>query len=83
VLQDKDFFLHLEMHMRQESPPLAGRDHLAYRSSYFPVREVVDGDLCTMFTTLSAARQRQVATELDRTTGEVLKKLEDTVSKIL
>jgi len=43
----------------------------------------VDGDLCTMFTTLPAARQRQVASELDRTTGEVLKKLEDTVSKIL
>jgi len=81
--QDKDFFLHLEMHMRQEAAPLAGRDHLAYRSAYFPVREVVDGDLCTMFTTLPAARQRQVASELDRTTGEVLKKLEDTVSKIL
>jgi hypothetical protein len=36
--EDVDFFSHLEMHLRQEFPPLSGRDHLAYRSSYFPVR---------------------------------------------
>ena len=29
--EDVDFFSHLEMHLRQENPPLAGRDHLAYR----------------------------------------------------
>jgi splicing factor 3B subunit 3 len=29
--EDADFFQHLEMHMRQEHPPLLGRDHLAYR----------------------------------------------------
>ena len=29
--EDCDFFQHLEMHMRQEHPPLLGRDHLAYR----------------------------------------------------
>lgn len=36
--QDIEFFGHLEMHMRQELPPLCGRDHLAYRSAYFPVK---------------------------------------------
>jgi hypothetical protein len=35
--EDVDFFSHLEMHLRQEHPPLAGRDHLAYRGAYFPV----------------------------------------------
>ena len=29
--EDCDFFQHLEMHMRQEHPPLLGRDHLAFR----------------------------------------------------
>jgi splicing factor 3B subunit 3 len=82
-LQDKDFFLHLEMHMRQEHPPLAGRDHLAFRSAYFPVREVVDGDLCSQFPAMAPAKQQAVATELDRTPGEVLKKLEDMRNKIL
>ena len=44
--EDIDFFQHLEMHMRNESPPLCGRDHLSYRSSYIPVKGVIDGDLC-------------------------------------
>jgi hypothetical protein len=35
---DVDFFSHLEMHMRQDNPPLCGRDHMAYRSAYFPVK---------------------------------------------
>lgn len=35
--EDVDFFSHLEMHLRQEHPPLAGRDHMSYRGSYFPV----------------------------------------------
>ncbi|KAH7980736.1 hypothetical protein HPB49_018772 [Dermacentor silvarum] len=36
--KDHDFFQHLEMHMRSENPPLCGRDHLSFRSSYFPVK---------------------------------------------
>ncbi|PHU29646.1 hypothetical protein BC332_01739 [Capsicum chinense] len=28
----------LEMHLRQELPPLYGRDHTTYRSAYFPVK---------------------------------------------
>lgn len=36
--EDVDFFTHLEMHLRQEHPPLCGRDHMAYRSAYFPVK---------------------------------------------
>jgi splicing factor 3B subunit 3 len=71
------------MHLRQENPPLAGRDHLAYRSAYFPVREVVDGDLCAQFAALAPAKQRAVAGELDRSPGEVVKKLEDMRNKVL
>ena len=29
--EDVDFFTHLEMHLRQEAPPLLGRDHMAFR----------------------------------------------------
>ncbi|CAI5998115.1 unnamed protein product, partial [Closterium sp. NIES-64] len=39
--EDVDFFSHLEMHLRQEHPPLAGREHVAYRSAYFPVKLLV------------------------------------------
>lgn len=74
--EDVDFFSHLEMHMRSELPPLCGRDHLAYRSYYFPVKDVIDGDLCEQFSLLSAEKQKSIAEELDRTPSEVLKKLE-------
>lgn len=47
--EDVDFFVHLEMYLRQENPPLCGRDHLAFRSAYFPVKDVVDGDLCEQY----------------------------------
>lgn len=50
---DVDFFQHLEMYMRQECPPLCGRDHLMYRSYYFPVKDVIDGDLCEQFAAVS------------------------------
>ncbi|KAJ0981090.1 hypothetical protein J5N97_009345 [Dioscorea zingiberensis] len=81
--EDVDFFSHLEMHMRQEHPPLCGRDHMAYRSAYFPVKDVIDGDLCEQYPTLPPDMQRKIADELDRTPGEILKKLEDVRNKII
>ena len=78
-----DFFQHLEMHMRQEAPPLLGRDHLAFRSAYVPVKDVVDGDLCSQYGKLSLQAQTRVASELDRTPAEVLKKIEDVMNLIV
>lgn len=75
--EDHDFFQHLEMHLRAENPPLGGRDHLSYRSYYYPVKNVIDGDLCEQYNNLEAAKQRSIAEELDRTPAEVAKKLED------
>merc|ERR1712110_971085 len=63
--EDHDFFQNLEMHMRAENPPLAGRDHLAYRSSYYPVKNVIDGDLCEQYNTLDPAKLASIADELD------------------
>ncbi|CAA6670468.1 unnamed protein product [Spirodela intermedia] len=69
--EDVDFFSHLEM------------DHMAYRSAYFPVKDVIDGDLCEQFPSLTPDLQRKIADELDRTPGEILKKLEDIRNKII
>lgn len=75
--EDVDTLSTLEMHLRQESgSSIVGRDHLAYRSYYQPVKSVVDGDLCETFGLLSHQRQRALAEELDRTPSEVNKKLE-------
>jgi splicing factor 3B subunit 3 len=76
--EDVDLFSHLEMHMRTYNPPLCGRDHLAFRSFYFPVKNVIDGDLCEQFSQLSTDKQRQIAsTELERSVADVQRKIED------
>ncbi|EGG17647.1 CPSF domain-containing protein [Cavenderia fasciculata] len=81
--EEVDFFAQLEMQMRQEKESLCGRDHLSYRSYYFPVKNVIDGDLCEQYSTLDATKQRSVAEELIRNPSEVLKKLEDIRSQKL
>ena len=55
----------------------AGREHLAYRSAYTPVKAVVDGDLCEAFRTLPMTKQAQIAQELERSVAEVTKKLDN------
>ncbi|CAG8605229.1 6855_t:CDS:10 [Paraglomus brasilianum] len=75
--EDVDFFQALEMHMRQEAPPLTGRDHLMYRSFYAPVKAVIDGDLCEQYNLLPMDKKRAIAQELDRTPAEIQKKIED------
>ncbi|KIY70657.1 hypothetical protein CYLTODRAFT_419613 [Cylindrobasidium torrendii FP15055 ss-10] len=75
--EDVDFLTTLEQHMRGETDlSLVGRDQLSWRGYYVPVKSVVDGDLCEMFATLPTQKQGAIASELDRTVGEVLKKLE-------
>ena len=71
------------MHLRQEMPPLCGRDQLFFRSSYFPIKGVVDGDFCQAFNRLPPDEQRNIASDLDRTPAEIAKKLEELASRIL
>lgn len=46
-------------------------------------QDVIDGDLCEQFSSLPHEKQKLVATGLDRTVGEVVKKLEDTRNRLL
>lgn len=48
-----------------------------YRSSYTPVKNVIDGDLCEQYNALDGAKKRAIAEDLDRTPAEVSKKLEE------
>ncbi|KAJ3923468.1 CPSF A subunit region-domain-containing protein [Lentinula edodes] len=74
--EDVDFISTLEQHLRTEQSSLVGRDQLSWRGYYTPVKAVVDGDLCETFARLPGSKQSAIAGELDRTVGEVLKKLE-------
>ncbi|TVY62869.1 Pre-mRNA-splicing factor rse1 [Lachnellula suecica] len=73
--EDVDFFQILEQHMRTEDAPLAGRDHLIYRSSYVPVKGVIDGDLCERYTLLPTDKKQEIAGELDRSVREIERKI--------
>lgn len=81
--EEVNFFNHLEMHLRQEKSPISGRDHLAFRSYYFPSKNVIDGDLCEEFVNLSEEMQRNVAQELERSPEDVLKKLEEVRNRLI
>ncbi|KAJ2805661.1 pre-mRNA-splicing factor rse1, partial [Coemansia helicoidea] len=74
---DRDLFRALEAAMRRRAPPASGRDHLAYRSAFAPVRSVVDGDLCEQFLALDSATREAIAGDVDRAQQDIAKKLED------
>ena len=77
--EDVEFYSQLEEHMRAEAPQLTGRDPQSYRSYYAPVMHVIDGELCDSFLhSLSPQKQAKIADRLDRSVGEIMKKLEDT-----
>lgn len=44
---------------------------------------MIDGDLCEQFSSLPYDKQKLVSAGLDRTIGEVVKKLEDTRNRLL
>ena len=72
-----DFFSQLELYMRQENSPICGRDHLAYRSAYFPVKNVIDGDLLEQFATLSLDKQKTISEHLDHPAADISRRIED------
>lgn len=65
------------------SGPLLSLSQLAYRSSFVPVKDCIDGDLCEQYCTLTHAKQVKIADELDRTPNEVIKKIEDLRNRAL
>lgn len=71
-----EFFQTLESHIRAENISLVGRDHLHYRSYYFPCKNVIDGDLCEIFSTLEASKQRSISFELGKEPSDIAKNLE-------
>lgn len=78
--EDVDFFQSLEQHLRTEDTPLAGRDHLMYRSYYAPVKGVIDGDLCERYPLLPNDKKQMIAGELDRSVREIERKISVSIS---
>ena len=80
--EDADFFTQLEGHIRGEEPPIAGRDHLMYRSYYVPVKAVIDGDLCERFMALTYDQKQTISAEVERSVKEIERKVQDMRSRV-
>ena len=80
--EDVEFFAQLEQLIRAEEPPLAGRDHLMYRSYYVPVKGVVDGDLCERFMKLGVDGKQKIAGEVERSVREVERKVQEMRTRV-
>ena len=61
----------LESALRSECGSLFGRESIAYRSSYSPVQNVIDGDLCEMFFSLPSHKKSALADSLGKSVGEI------------
>lgn len=81
--EEHEFFQNLEMHMRAEGSFLVGRDHLSYRSYFFPVKHVIDGDLLEQYNTVELEKQKIIAEDLNCQPAEISKKLEDMRSQFV
>jgi splicing factor 3B subunit 3 len=57
-------FQQLELQLRADDAPLSGRDHLAYRSYFAPVKSTIDGDLIERFLVLGRDKRESIAAQL-------------------
>ena len=57
-------FQQLELQLRADDAPLSGRDHLAFRSYFAPVKSTIDGDLIERFLVLSRDKRESIAAQL-------------------
>ncbi|KAH8728049.1 CPSF A subunit region-domain-containing protein [Phaeosphaeriaceae sp. PMI808] len=57
-------FQQLELQLRSDDKPMSGRDHLAYRSYFTPVKSMIDGDLIERFLVLSRDKRESIAAQL-------------------
>jgi splicing factor 3B subunit 3 len=66
------------------SPTFCRTHHPSHHSCLPHLQHVIDGDLCEAYANLPAARQKAIATDLDRNgPHEVLKKLEDVRNRVM
>lgn len=83
VKSDADLAVGIEKEVRERFISLVGRSHVSYRSSFAPVRHVVDGDLCEMLTGFSREEQESCAVGVERDLSDVLRKLDEFRSSVV
>ena len=80
---DLDFFANLELHLRKLYKNILGRDHFQYRSYSTPVKSVIDGDLCEVYSKLERDVQAKIAKEMDQSVEDIIRRIEEIRGNIL
>jgi splicing factor 3B subunit 3 len=72
-------FQQLEMALRndKDNKMVSGRDHLAFRSYYIPVKSAIDGDLIETFLTLPTDEQERIVGSMEG--NATVEKVEDAI----
>ncbi|KAI0559796.1 splicing factor 3B subunit 3 SF3B3 [Gracilaria domingensis] len=74
---DAEFVRLVEHEMRRRYTTICGRDHLAYRSSFYAVKNVVDGDLCEMLGALPHEDILKCCNVIGQPVSEVMRRIEE------
>ncbi|KAI3654555.1 hypothetical protein MP228_000609 [Amoeboaphelidium protococcarum] len=74
--EDVELFQELELILRNEFIPLSGYDHLRYRSTYLPVKRVIDGRLIEQFNALPYDRRAEIGQDFDRQLSDISRQIE-------
>jgi len=80
-----EYYSMLEIHMREQyTTSLIGRNQLSFRSFYFPVKCIIDGDLCEQYLFLSKEKQKMICEALNEEhPSNVMRKLEQMRNYVL
>lgn len=74
---DWEFAKGVENHVRKAWVSPCGRQHIAFRSAFYPVKNVVDGDLCDLFVALSDKEREACCQSVGRAEADVVRKLDE------
>ncbi|GMH98623.1 hypothetical protein TrVE_jg11947 [Triparma verrucosa] len=80
---DVEFFTGLQDKIRNVAPRPVLRDFAKFRGLYAPVKKVVDGDVIGLWGSLKSEAREKIAGEMERTVGEVGKKIESVTAHLM
>lgn len=74
---EAEFARLVEHEMRRRYSTVCGRDHLAYRSAFYALKNVVDGDLCEMLRALPHEEVIKCCSSIGQSVSDVMKRIDE------
>eukprot|EP00924_Labyrinthula_sp_SR-Ha-C_P013060 augustus_masked-scaffold_12-processed-gene-8.0-mRNA-1 protein AED:0.23 eAED:0.26 QI:0/-1/0/1/-1/1/1/0/1238 len=81
--EDSELLEHIENQLRELRGKQLGLEQLSYRSSFIPLKHVVDGDFLNQFYEVSAENQQGIAEGAGRTSSSISSKIEELYMRLV